>query len=76
MHCLGNVHEPLPRKMGNSVSGPTIPAFRRCLLSRCLANGHIPSHYYNVASNILYNGNKRIFSRFSYYDMQPIALIY
>jgi hypothetical protein len=24
--------------MGNSVSGSTIPAFRRCLPSRCLAN--------------------------------------
>jgi hypothetical protein len=45
MRYLGNVHEPLPRKIDNSVSGSTIPAFRRCLPSRCLANGHIPSHY-------------------------------
>jgi hypothetical protein len=45
MRRLGNVHEPLPSKMGNSVSGSTIPAFRRLLPNRCLANGHIPSQY-------------------------------
>jgi hypothetical protein len=28
------------------VSGSTVPAFRWCLLSRCLANDLIPSHYY------------------------------
>jgi hypothetical protein len=38
MCCLGNVHEPLPSKMCNSVSGSIIPAFRRCLPSRCLAD--------------------------------------
>jgi hypothetical protein len=38
MHCLGNVYESLPCKMGNSMSSSTIPAFRWCLLSRCLAN--------------------------------------
>jgi hypothetical protein len=31
------MHEPLPSKIGSSVSGSTIPAFRLCLLSRCLA---------------------------------------
>jgi hypothetical protein len=35
--CLGNVHEPLPSKMGSSMSGSTIPAFSRCLPNRFLA---------------------------------------
>jgi hypothetical protein len=35
--CPGNVLEPLPSKTGSPVSGSPIPAFRRCLLSRCLA---------------------------------------
>jgi hypothetical protein len=39
MRSLGNVNEPLPIKMGKSVSGSIIPAFRRCLPSRCLADG-------------------------------------
>jgi hypothetical protein len=37
MRCFGNMHEPLPSKMGSSVSGATIPAFRQHLPSRCLA---------------------------------------
>jgi hypothetical protein len=36
-HCLGNVHEPLPNQIGNSLSGCAILAFRRCLSSCCLA---------------------------------------
>jgi hypothetical protein len=39
MRCLGKVYEPLPRKMDNSVSASPIRNFRRCLPSRCLANG-------------------------------------
>jgi hypothetical protein len=35
--CPGNVNEPLRSKIGSSVSGYTIPAFRRSLPSRCLA---------------------------------------
>jgi hypothetical protein len=35
--CLGNVHEPLPSKVDSYVCGSAIPAFRRCLLSRCLS---------------------------------------
>jgi hypothetical protein len=31
------MHEPLPTKTDNSVSGSTIPDFGRCLPSRCLA---------------------------------------
>jgi hypothetical protein len=31
--------EPLPNKMTSASA--SIPAFRQCLLSRCLANGHI-----------------------------------
>jgi hypothetical protein len=38
MRWLGNVHEPLPNKTDNSVSGSNIPVFRPCLPSRCLAN--------------------------------------
>jgi hypothetical protein len=37
MRCLRNVHEPSPSKMGKSVSGSTIAAFRRCLAKRCSA---------------------------------------
>jgi hypothetical protein len=33
MGCLRNVHELLPSKMGNFVSGSTLLAFRQCLLS-------------------------------------------
>jgi hypothetical protein len=39
MRCFGNVHEPFPSKMDNFVSGSIISDFRRCLPSRCLANG-------------------------------------
>jgi hypothetical protein len=35
--CLGKVPEPLPSKMGSSLSSSVIPAVRRCLPSRCLA---------------------------------------
>jgi hypothetical protein len=52
MRCLGNVHEPLPSNMGNSVCSSTIPAFRQCLPSRCQANGHIPSQYYNCWNTV------------------------
>jgi hypothetical protein len=45
--CLGNVHEQLCSKMGS-----TIPAFRWCLLTRCQANGHIPSQYYNYGNTV------------------------
>jgi hypothetical protein len=31
MRCLGNVLEPFPSKIDNSLSGSTIPAFRQCL---------------------------------------------
>jgi hypothetical protein len=37
MRCLGNMHGPLNRKIGNSVSSSTIPAFMRCLPKRCSA---------------------------------------
>jgi hypothetical protein len=39
MRSLGNVHEPLPSKMDNSVLGSTIPALGRCLPSSCQENG-------------------------------------
>jgi hypothetical protein len=39
MCCLENVHEQLPTKMGNCMSGSTISAIRRCLVSHCLENG-------------------------------------
>jgi hypothetical protein len=34
----------LPSKITSASA--VIPAFRQCLPSRCLADGHIPSHYY------------------------------
>jgi hypothetical protein len=35
--CGRNVYGPFPSKMGSSMYGSAIPAFRRCLLSRSMA---------------------------------------
>jgi hypothetical protein len=58
-YFLGNVHEPLFRKMGSSMSGSTIPAFRMCLPSRFLAmDAWLRLHYCGFPHvTILLNGS-------------------
>jgi hypothetical protein len=65
--CLGNMHEPLPSKMDNSMSGSTIPAFRWCLLIRCLAmDAWLRLHYCGFRASF-HNIIKRLFFVMEWY---------